>query len=86
MNKYVIILNKIDGENAAEKYENICGDDIMKALKKRFGRKFKRVTGSSKVKNADVIVMRGEYVQETGKVKLESRDKYCYVEIKKVGK
>jgi hypothetical protein len=65
MNKWVITFNNIShGDKLLYSYETIEGKNAMDALKKRFGRQFKRLTGDSS-RFANVILMKGYFADNS---------------------
>jgi len=65
MDKWVITYNDIDNKNALMyEYETIEGKNSKDALKKRFGKEFKRLTGDSG-RYANVILRKGYFENNT---------------------
>jgi hypothetical protein len=65
MNKYVVMYNSIDyGNNLMYDYEVIEGKTPKEALKNRFNKEFKRLTGDDG-RYAEVILVKGDFRDNT---------------------
>lgn len=79
MDKWVITFNCIDhGNSLLYEYETIEGKDAKEALKNRFNREFKRLTGDAG-RYAEVILQKGYYIPERNAIQLTSNGAMlCY--------